>query len=235
MVPERCASSGGQGKHVVEVEVCDLRLYGVCGSLRTLRASLVHLTAEETSRAPPTYWCSPNFLCTSLTRCHKLDGVSEETPVANDTEVLARVVLHAANRTQAHGSSVRLVVPRAPEVAYEVGVELTESQLVEVEEYLHYHGYVEPVDMGLSWGTYTITSAGLAWLEGGKSGPLSPTDRVREFAQRLAESRPATGGTRSDAEERQQGRVPRRLQRGLNEAREQLEEERSWWRRMFEG
>jgi hypothetical protein len=161
--------------------------------------------------------------------------VSEGTPVANDTEALAWVVLQTANRTQAHGSSVRLVVPRAQEVAHGVGMELTESQLVEVEEYLHYHGYLEPVEMGLSWGTYTITPTGFAWLEGGKPGPPSPTDRVREFAERLADSRPTTGGTRSDTEERQQGRIPRRFQRGLNEARKEVEEERSWWRRMFEG
>ena len=82
--------------------------------------------------------------------------MSEGMPLATDTEVLAWVVLWAANRTQAKGSSVRLVDPRAAEVAHEVGMELiTEAQLVEVEEYLHCHGYVEPVDMGLSRGTYT--------------------------------------------------------------------------------
>jgi hypothetical protein len=56
-------------------------------------------------------------------------GVSEGTPpAANDPEALARVVLQTANRTQAKGSSARLVVPRAPEVVDEVGVELTESR-----------------------------------------------------------------------------------------------------------
>jgi hypothetical protein len=161
--------------------------------------------------------------------------VSEGAPAANETEALAQIVLQTANRVQAKGSSVRLVVPRAPEVAHEMSVELTDSQLVEVEEYLHYHGYVEPVEMGLSWGTYTITPAGFAWLEGSKSGPPSSTGRVREFAERLAKPRPASGGTPSDTEKRQQGLIPRRLRRGLKEARSELEEERSWWRRMFGG
>ena len=42
--------------------------------------------------------------------------------VADETEKLAWVVLLAANRTQAKGSTVRLIVPRAPEVAEELGV-----------------------------------------------------------------------------------------------------------------
>jgi hypothetical protein len=182
-------------------------------------------------------------------------GVSEGMPLANDTEVLAWVVLWAANRTQAKGSSVRLVDPRAPEVAHEVGMELiTEAQLVEVEEYLHCHGYVEPVDMGLSWGTYTITPAGVAWLEGGMPGFPSSKDRVREHAKRPGEEAALELALRSDLEEerrrmeglereldegiereRHQRQIPRRLQRGLSEARKQLGEERSWWRRMFGG
>ncbi len=209
-------------------------------------------------------------------------------PVANDTESLARVVLRAANRTQAKGSSVRIVVPRAPEVAHEVGVELTEAQLLAVEEYLHHHGYVERVDMGLSWGTYTITPAGLEWLEGGmpeESPSSSAKDPVRELAEKpseeaalesalraeleeesrrmeafereldeagrregqpgaswraaqgpwgTAEPHPVTAGAREDTEKRQQqGRMPRRLRRELNEERKQLEEERPSWRRVL--
>jgi hypothetical protein len=118
--------------------------------------------------------------------------VSEgKPPVANDTESLARVVLRAANRTQAKGSSVRLAVPRAPEVAHEVSVELTEAQLLAVEEYLHHHGYVERVDMGLSWGTYTITPAGFEWLEGGmpeEPPSSSAKDPVRERLAGFGES-----------------------------------------------
>jgi hypothetical protein len=181
--------------------------------------------------------------------------VSEGMPEANATEVLAWVVLHAANRTQAHGSSLRLVVLRAPEVVQEVGMELiTEAQLVKVEEYLHCHGYVEPVDMGLSWGTYTITPTGVAWLKGGMPGLPSSKERERELAERPSEEAALELALRSDLEEerrrmeglereldegiereRHQRQTPRRLQRGLNEARKQLGEERSWWRRMLGG
>jgi hypothetical protein len=132
-------------------------------------------------------------------------GVSEGTPPgANDTEALARVVLQTANRTQAEGSSVRLVVPRAPEVTHEVGVELTEAQLLAVEEYLHHHGYVVPVDMGLSWGTYTITPAGFEWLEGGMPEPASSAkDPVRELAQRPSEAAALEAALRAELEEEQ--------------------------------
>ena len=155
--------------------------------------------------------------------------MSEGTPVANEIEALALIVLRAANRTQAKGTTVRLVIPRAPEVAHEVGVELTEAQLLEVEEYLHLHGYLEPVDMGLTSRTYTITPTGLEWVDMvGVPGPL-------EAPLGGADPRPAAGDTREDIEVRQQGRVPRRLQRGLNEARKQLGEERPWWSRVFGG
>ncbi|MFL6057323.1 MAG: hypothetical protein ACJ732_00270 [Rubrobacteraceae bacterium] len=83
-----------------------------------------------------------------------------------ETEQLAWVVLHTANRTQSKGSTVRLLVPRAPEVIDEMGIEPTEERMVAVEDYLLEQGYVSSVDMGLSRGTYTITAAGLRWLEG---------------------------------------------------------------------
>ena len=155
--------------------------------------------------------------------------MSEGTPVANVSEALALIVLRAANRTQAKGTTVRLVILRAPEVAHEVGVELTEAELWEVEEYLHHHGYLEPVDMGLTSRTYTITPAGLEWVNTvGAPGPL-------EAPLEGAGPRPDAGDTREDIEVRQRGRVPRRLQRGLDEARKQLGEERPWWRRVFGG
>jgi hypothetical protein len=155
--------------------------------------------------------------------------VSEGTPVTNETETLALIVLRAANRTQAKGTTVRLVIPCAPEVAHEVGVELTEVQLLEVEEYLHLHGYLEPEDMGLTRRTYTITPAGLEWVDMvGVSEPL-------EAPLEGADPRPAAGDTREDIEMRPQGRVPRRVQRRLDEARKQLGEERPWWSRVFGG
>jgi hypothetical protein len=146
-------------------------------------------------------------------------GVSEGTPppVANDTEAQARVVLRTANRTQANGSSVRLVVPRAPEVAHEVGVELTEAQLLAVEEYLHHHGYVVPVDMSLSWGTYTITPAGFDWLEGGgmPEPSFSAKDPVLELAERPSEEVALEAALRAELEEEQ---------RRLEEFERELEE-----------
>ena len=155
--------------------------------------------------------------------------MSEGTPVANEAEALALIVLRAANRTQAKGTTVRLVVPRAPEVTYEVGVELTEAQLLGVEDYLYHHGYIEPADMGLTSRTYTITPAGLEWVD--MVGVPEPLEALLEGA----DPRPADGDTREDIQTRQEGRVPRRLQRGLDEARKQLGEERPWWRRAFGG
>jgi hypothetical protein len=148
-------------------------------------------------------------------------GMSEETPVANETELLAGALLRAVNRSQTKGSTVRLVVPRAPEVACELGMELPEARILEVEEYLQDYGYIEPVNIGLTRGMYTITPAGLEWLDMGASEPC-----------------PATKDTQEDIVKRPHGRIPRRLQREINKARKQLEErseERGWWQRMFGG
>jgi hypothetical protein len=87
------------------------------------------------------------------------------------------LVLRAANRSQAKGSTVRLIVPRAPEVAEELGMELTDERLLSVQEHLQQHGYVEPANIGLTWGAYTITPAGLRWLEEAQSElSESPTE-----------------------------------------------------------
>jgi hypothetical protein len=98
----------------------------------------------------------------------------------NDTEQLAWVVLLAANRTQARGSTDRLIFPRAPEVAEELGMELTDAQLLSAEEHLHERGYVAPANIGLSWGAYTITPAGFSWLEEGLSEPPEPPTEASE-------------------------------------------------------
>jgi hypothetical protein len=104
----------------------------------------------------------------------------------NQTEQFARVVLLAANRTQAKGSSVRPIVPLAPEVAQELGMELADDLIVAAEEYLLNRGYVAPANIGLSWGTYTVTPAGFSWLE--ESSPESSTsDRLRELADKPGE------------------------------------------------
>ncbi len=93
--------------------------------------------------------------------------------LVEELEQLAWVVLWTVNRTQAKGSTARIVVPRDPEVAYELDVVPTEDELLSAEEYLLDQGYVAPVDIGLTRGTYTITPAGLDWLN--SSLPRPPT------------------------------------------------------------
>jgi hypothetical protein len=117
------------------------------------------------------------------------------------------LVLRAANRTQAKGSTVRLIVPRAQEVADELGMELTDSQLLSVEEHLHNHGYIEPANIGLTWGTYTITPAGLRWLE--EAAPPSessdsPTEALSSSPVWPEPAEPA--GTTSEPEREQPDR-----------------------------
>jgi hypothetical protein len=83
-----------------------------------------------------------------------------------ETEQLAFLVLEAANRTQGRGTTVRLVVPSAPEVRYELDSTFGEHELLVAEAYLLERGHISPADIaGLTWGTYTITQAGLEWLE----------------------------------------------------------------------
>ena len=80
-------------------------------------------------------------------------------------ELLPWVVLRAANRTQARGSTVRLVMPHAPEVAHELGAGFSDEWLLAAEEYLLKRGYVALADVDLTRGAYTITPAGYRWLE----------------------------------------------------------------------
>jgi hypothetical protein len=100
--------------------------------------------------------------------------------VADETRRLAWIVLQTANRTQAKGSSVRLVVPRAPEVTDELEPPLSDAELLAVEEYLLKRGYVAPINFSHRWGIYTITPAGFYFLEGGLP---EPPDRWRELAE----------------------------------------------------
>ena len=109
-------------------------------------------------------------------------GVSEGTPLTNETELLAWAVLRAANRMQARSTTVRLVVPRAPEVVYDLEVEIAEERLLRAEEWLVDRGYLAPADVGLTWGTYTITPAGLEWLRGEIPGSLEASQKAAEEA-----------------------------------------------------
>ena len=88
-----------------------------------------------------------------------------------ETHQLAWLVLEIINRSQARGTTVRLVVPRDPEVTRQLDPNLTEDELLAAEEYLLERGHIAPADLGLTWGTYTVTQAGLDWLEEGFRWP----------------------------------------------------------------
>jgi hypothetical protein len=177
--------------------------------------------------------------------------------VVDETEHLAWVVLQAANRTQAKGSTSRLVFPAAPEVAHELGMELTRDQMVAAEDYLLKRGYVAAANIGLSWGTYTITPAGFSWLEDGIREP-STTDWMRELAQRPGEEAAFELAPRAELEEerrrieeveRELDEEPPGSQESGAEGQEEDAEEsrsgtagaqegaepRSWWQRVFGG
>jgi len=177
--------------------------------------------------------------------------------VADKTEQRARVVLHTANRTQAKGSTVRLVVPRAPEVAYELEPPLSEAELLAAEEYLLERGYLAPTNIGLRWGTYTITPAGFSWLEGGLPEPTE--QRLRELAEKPGEEVAFEAAIQSEVEEerhrmeelaRELEEVPQKLPGAEDKVAAEPEraesrlasgtfqtasEQLPWWRRMFGG
>jgi|SRR5215217_3055511 len=160
--------------------------------------------------------------------------------VEDQLEQLAWVILRAANRTQSRGSTARLVVPRAPEVADEMGIELADEEFLSVEEYLVDQGYLVDADINLTWGAYTITPAGLKWIETNLPEPLL-TDRVRELAERPGEEEALEAALRAELEEesRRMEEVERDLAADPLGAPETAAEEqertepRPWWRRMF--
>jgi hypothetical protein len=124
-------------------------------------------------------------------------------------EQLAWVGSRAANRSRAKSSTARLIVPRAPEVAEELGVDLTDAQFISVEEYLLDHGYVVPANIGLTWGTYTVTwgtytvtPSGLRWLEAG-SAERSAANWLRELADKPTEELAFESTNRAELEEEQ--------------------------------
>lgn len=127
--------------------------------------------------------------------------------VSDRRERLAWLVLRAVNRTQAKGSTVRLAIPRDTEVSDELGLDVTEEQLLSAEEYLEDRGYLERADISLTMGTYTITPVGLKWLETVIPGRPEAYETVKE-QQGWGQSHP-------EAPRAQVGAKPR-----------------SWWRRM---
>jgi hypothetical protein len=102
-------------------------------------------------------------------RVGAMSGRSQSGPVGMPSvpqaEEIAWVVLRAANRKQARGSTARLVVPSVLEVAQEIVAKLGHDRLLAAEDYLLERGYVVPSDTSLSRGAYTITPAGMKWLE----------------------------------------------------------------------
>jgi hypothetical protein len=86
-------------------------------------------------------------------------------PSVPQAEDIAWVVLRAANRKQARGSTARLVVPSVLEVAQEMVAKLGYDRLLAAEDFLLERGYVVPSETSLSRGAYIITPAGMKWLE----------------------------------------------------------------------
>ena len=84
--------------------------------------------------------------------------------MSND-EHLALLVLQAVERIQTKGSLARLAAPRDPRLVDELGIDITEEELLSVEEYLEACGYLERADISLTRGAYTITPVGLRWLQ----------------------------------------------------------------------
>ncbi len=145
-----------------------------------------------------------------------------------ELERLAWLVLRTANRMQAKGSTARIVVPRDPELTDVLGPELgsipTDDDLLSAEEYLEENGFLETTYIGLTRGTYTITPAGLRWIERGSPGATEMHQAARE-----EEDPPglgfASGGDR-EASEPTSG-VSEDRPGGVRGSR------RPWWRRVL--
>jgi hypothetical protein len=129
----------------------------------------------------------------------------------DELEQLAWVVLETVNVAQAKGSTVRLVVPRDPEVAVdELGMDPDGDPILTAEEYLLEQGYLAPAGVGLTRGAYTITPAGFDWLD---KGPPALSEQPE-----TAPGEPERAEPRLDSPEAQAAGT-----------------ERPWWRRMFGG
>jgi hypothetical protein len=154
--------------------------------------------------------------------------VSDEIEEIEEIEELAYVVLQTVNRTQAKGSTARIISPRDPEVADELGLDPDEDRLLTAVEYLLEEGYVVPAGIELPRGDYTIAPAGLEWLE------MGATTESLEAAPGEAPGEEATEPSEGTASPQEQ--LPRRLSQPLIQARQQLDREpieRPWWRRWF--
>jgi hypothetical protein len=116
--------------------------------------------------------------------------------VIRGSERLAWLVLRAVNRAQAKDSTVRLVAPRDPDIVDELGRELglgpTEEELVAAEEYLLEQGYIAPTGLGVTMDIYTVTLAGLDWLERDLMAPRGTSQRGSSEQAQRRETRQGT-------------------------------------------
>ena len=90
-----------------------------------------------------------------------------------------------------HGSVGRAARPDiVEELGRELGLGPTDEELLSAEDYLLEHGYIAPTGLGVTRNVYTVTRAGLDWLEAdltaprGKSqqGPSEEAQRERDQA-----------------------------------------------------
>ena len=113
-------------------------------------------------------------------------------------------MLQAVNRVQAKGTTVRLVAPRDPDIVEELGGELglgpTDEELLSAENYLLEHGYIAPTGLGITREIYTVTLAGLDWLD----RDLTPSRGASKEPSEEAHTREATHGVPEPLGERPQ-------------------------------
>lgn len=110
--------------------------------------------------------------------------------------------MRTVNQTQTKGSTVRLAVPSDPEVVAQLAslpVTVTDGEVLLAEEYLEGHGYLALADITLTRGTYTITPAGLKWLERGSPQQPEAAERIAEGPE-MAEPHPAAGAAHEGAQ-----------------------------------
>ncbi len=163
-----------------------------------------------------------------------------EGKMSLDTQQLAWLVLQTVNRTQAKGTTIRLIVPRDPEVARQLDPTLLEHELLAAEAYLLERGYIAPANLGLTWGTYTITPAGLEWLKErlpDKEAAFDWTLRaeleeerslMEEIERELDEESSGAPESAGEGQERAEARA-------ATEGFQTATERRSWWKRVFGG
>jgi hypothetical protein len=158
-----------------------------------------------------------------------------------DTQQLAWLVLQTVNRTQAKGTTIRLVVPSDPEVVRQLDPTLAEHELLAAEAYLLEKGYLAPTNLDLTWGTYSITLAGLEWLKGGLTDKEAAFDwtlraeleeersLMEEIERELDEESSGAPESAGEGQERAEARAAATA--GFQTATER----RSWWKRVFGG